>query len=167
MTCHLVVHGLGDAPEIVEVLETDAVASLIEKLRPRHLDLPVDEVAVFALDTDVALATDVILKDAVGDGGHVHIPKHCRRVHATIRFVSAPEPKVGDFPSSWTVGKLRDWAADAFGIVHDQWADYRLKSPGADDYLPNADLLGEVVTREPCELLVDLVRAEHNAGSSE
>lgn len=159
-----VVHGIDAVPRITHVSADDTAEQMLDALREQGFSIePAATIAV--ADTDEEIDPDSALSVVVQDGAHLFVYQHaCKRLHVDIRFGGASKSR--EFRASDTVGRVLSWAEREFEIVSAQRGQYRLKLPTANEYLDNDLMLGEVVNTEPCELRVDLVRAEQNAGAA-
>jgi len=161
----IVVHGLDPVPQIVDIgpaeRGSDLLARLLEESRVVTADL-----ALQLRDADEEIDLNIVLAVAVREGDHLYVHKHkCREIDVDVRF-AGHSPKAHKFSASATIGRVLSWAEREFEIIPAQRGQYRLKLSDVSEYLDNDLLLGEIVTKEPCSLRVDLVRAEQNAGAT-
>ena len=161
----LVIHGLAVVPEVVEVRDGETSRELFERLRGKGHEIDLAVAVLSERDKDGDIDSTVVLIEFLDEGAHVHVrhrDRHCDKIDLRVRF--GKETKSRHVRVNSTVGKALEWAASEFGIIPSQRAQYRLKLPTATEYLDNDALFGELVTSPPCELAVDLVRFEQNAG---
>ena len=159
----ILIHGLRPAAEIVEVFPAETAAGLLRRLKEHGHEIDLDVAILSFRDADDDLRSDVVLVEILESGSHVHIHHHCPRINVEVRF--PPHAKTHEFRANKTIGKILAWAEHEFGIIPGQRGQYRLKLPTAIEYLDNDLHVGELVKQPPCELRVDLVRIEQNAGS--
>lgn len=157
----VVFHGKAELPEIFDLQENERVAEFVRRVYGSE---EVEISCVGIRDADDDLELDVILVEAIQDGEHLHHSRTCRHIAVTVRY-GGPPYKQHDFKPYTSVGKVLAWSEEKYEIPKDQWGQFRLKLPNAQEYLENDELLGDLVREEPCELRVDLVRTEQNAGS--
>jgi len=161
----LVVHGLGEVAEMVEVQEGETRIRLLERLRERGHEVDAAITVIAERDAEGDLEDAIVLVEVLGEGAHVHARHrdHCERVELNVRFLTGTKRR--SVRANSTVGKALEWATAEFEIIPAQRPQYRLKLPTATGYLENETMFGELLKSQPCALSLDLVRFEQNAGA--
>jgi hypothetical protein len=157
----VVFHGKSDIPEVVALRQSETV---LEFVRRAHGTADVEIACIGVRDADEDLELEAVLIDVAADGEHIHHSRKCRHIAVSVRYGGHPS-RSREFKPHTTVGKVLQWAEKEYGIPPDQRGQFRLKLPNVQEYLENDELLGELVTGAPCELKLDLVRTEQNAGA--
>lgn len=156
----VVFHGKSEIPEIVDLRLGESVQDFVCRV---HGSAEIEIACVGIRDSDDDLELAAIVVEVVRDGDHLHHSRRCREIAVTVRYAGLPTHR-RDFKPHATVGKVLRWAEGVYDIPPDQRGQFRLKLPNVQGYLENDELLGELVRDAPCELKLDLVRTEQNAG---
>ena len=147
--------------DTVEAEPSESVGSLKRRLAERH---PVfAEALIFIEDGDEPIEEVVIIETLETKGTaklHFH---RCRHVDVSVTF--AGDTKTIRFAPSATVGRVKRWAAEAFGLAPHDAGEHLLQIAGTHDRPPPGAHIGALVTGH-CRVAFDLVPDERVNGAS-
>jgi hypothetical protein len=153
----LFVQGEGIADiTLIRVVHDCTVREVILKAKEEcGMEAREEEILVLIEDQDEEIVLDAKLID-VGIAHRHRIHCHrCRRVEVTVNFNGVT--KAHDFSPSTTIGKLKRWADDQFGLKGVDATEHALQICGTSTR-PDLDLhVGSLVQHPRCQVCFDLV----------
>jgi hypothetical protein len=140
--------------QLVRVPAHATVGNLLKEAR--RLGLPGEGGAgVWREDDEAELDANQILAEAgVGHRSRVHCHR-CHRIEVTVNF--SGDHAVHPFPPSATVGRVKRWADERFGIHGPDATEHALQLCGTSQRPEEDTHIGALVTHPVCRLCFDLV----------
>ncbi|MDO8912182.1 MAG: hypothetical protein Q7V13_10045 [Phenylobacterium sp.] len=120
------------------------------------------EAFIFIEDEDEPLGEDLIIELVVARGPKLHFSR-CREVEVTVAYAGHKHHRA--FAPSATVGRVKDWAAKAFGMTAEDAGEHLLQIAGTHDRPAPNTHIGSI-TNEKCKIAFDLVADERVNGAS-
>jgi len=143
--------------QLVEVAADGTVNDLLHATMEQGKHLGNDEAPaiVFIEDAEGVLELDHPLEKAgIRHRGNVHIHR-CNRIEVSVTFNGKKITRA--FPPSFTIGRIKKWAAKEFGMSEKDASEHVLQIIGTTA-TPDEDAhLGTLVTHPNCHISFDLV----------
>ena len=114
------------------------------------------EAFIFIEDEDEPLGEDLIIEIVVAGGPKLHFNR-CREIEVTVAFAGHKHHRA--FAPSATVGRVKDWAAKAFGMTPEDAGEHLLQIAGTHDRPAPNTHIGSI-SKEKCKIAFDLVADE-------
>jgi hypothetical protein len=121
------------------------------------------EVAVFTEDADAPLGDDIAISTLdVRHGIRLHVHR-CRHVEVKVSFAGRAAER--SFTPAATIGRVKLWAAQEFGLSKEDAAEHVLQISGST-VQPDPDThVGSLVSCPTCGIAFDLVPSQRINGS--
>jgi len=141
--------------KLIRVPQDCTVRELIGKVRTESGAQHEEEIVLLLEDQDKELTLDAKLTEAgIGHRQRIHCHR-CRRVEVTVNFNTAT--KVHVFSPAHTIGKIKRWADDQFGLKGVDATEHALQICGTSTR-PDLDVhIGTLVQHPHCQVCFDLV----------
>lgn len=143
--------------QLIRVSPDCTVREFIEKAKAHSSNLQLGDVEAFLMleDAEHELNLDATLKQAgIGHRHRVHCHR-CRRIEVTVNFNGAS--KSHSFPPSMTVGKVKHWADDQFGLKGVDATEHALQICGTNTRPDEDTHIGSLIHFPNCKICFDLV----------
>lgn len=142
--------GFLDGIEVIELDEhaghTELRAAILERIGKRT-----EEVFIFIEDDDTEDALRDLNELIDGLGIHAH---HHKEISVVVRYAGRQIHRV--FRPSATIGRVKDWVLQEFGISKSDGAEFMLQVSGTD-LRPDVDVHVGALARHHHEIIFDLV----------
>jgi len=142
---------------LVRVPHDCTVRELIEKAKAEAKNLQHDggEMALLLEDSDEEINPDARLNEASIKHRHRIHCHRCRRIEVTVNFNGQSQAR--KFSPARTIGRVKHWADDQFGLKGVDATEHALQLCGKD-IRPDEDVhIGALVRYPDCKLCFDLV----------
>jgi len=145
-----------DAPLSTLEVEDTMTAQAVLDLRGGQGDLWIE-------DADDPLDGNVCVKDALGDGRHLHHSRRCRRLTVTVRYGGDTKERV--FPPAATIQRVFQWATGnkGFDLSKAERAKHELGVCGSGVIAERREHVGSLAGPD-CSLCLDLAPKERFEG---
>lgn len=147
----------GEDPELVEVVETEKVRTLLLETEPGH--------GVWVEEIDEEIDLELTFEEAgIHHRHHVHRGR-CRRVKVVVQFNAVDFTH--EYAPGSTIRTVYHWASGdkAANLSPEQKAKHVLALPGADHFLGDGVHVGSLLTLGgPCEVTLDLLPRDSFGG---
>jgi hypothetical protein len=150
----------GREADLTEALLSETLAELKARLVRDHGVAA--EAFIFVEDDDEPLGEELIIEVVVLRGRKLHFNR-CREIHVTVGFAGHKHQRT--FAPSATVGRVKDWAAKAFGMTAEDAGEHLLQIAGTHDRPAPSTHIGSITT-DKCKVAFDLVADERVNGAS-